>query len=124
EHGVWWSLGGGVGGGKRLNEQEKAPLLPQDGEAQCQAHGDVRRAQLTPSFKERSNESPRLPRPRQEGARGAPAEAILEGRQPRPLGIRLLLQGIPLARTDQHAAFGFSHQIEKQAAKLIRPLMP
>ena len=41
-----------------------------------------------------------------------PAEAIVEGRQPRPLAIRLLLQGIPLARTDQHAAFGFSHQIK------------
>jgi hypothetical protein len=52
-----------------------------------------------------------------------PLRPLWEGRQLRSLAIRLLLQGIPLARTDQHAAFGLSHQIEKQAAKLIRSLI-
>jgi hypothetical protein len=36
-------------------------------------------------------------------------EAIVEGRQPRPLTIRLLLQGIPLSWSDQRATFGFIH---------------
>jgi site-specific DNA recombinase len=34
-------------------------------------------------------------------------EAIVEGRQPRTLTVRRLLQGIPLAWSDQRAAFGF-----------------
>jgi len=33
-------------------------------------------------------------------------EAIVEGRQPRTLTVKLLLQGIPLDWSDQHAAFG------------------
>lgn len=36
-------------------------------------------------------------------------EAIVEGRQPRSLTVKLLLQGIPLAWSDQRTAFGFSH---------------
>ena len=36
-------------------------------------------------------------------------EAIVEGRQPRPLTIRLLFQGIPLSWSDQRATFGFIH---------------
>jgi len=36
-------------------------------------------------------------------------EAIVEGRQPRSLTVKLLLRGIPLAWTDQRAAFGFTH---------------
>jgi site-specific DNA recombinase len=36
-------------------------------------------------------------------------EAIVEGRQPRSLTVKLLLRGIPLAWSDQRAAFGFSH---------------
>jgi site-specific DNA recombinase len=34
-------------------------------------------------------------------------EAIVEGRQPRILTVKLLLKGIPLDWTDQRAAFGF-----------------
>ena len=34
-------------------------------------------------------------------------EAIVEGRQPRTLTVKLLLQGIPLDWSDQRAAFGF-----------------
>jgi hypothetical protein len=34
-------------------------------------------------------------------------EAIVEGRQPRILTVKLLLRGIPLDWTDQRAAFGF-----------------
>jgi hypothetical protein len=34
-------------------------------------------------------------------------EAIVEGRQPRTLTVKRLLQGIPLAWSDQRAAFGF-----------------
>jgi site-specific DNA recombinase len=34
-------------------------------------------------------------------------EAIVEGRQPRILTVKLLLRGIPLDWPDQHAAFGF-----------------
>ena len=33
-------------------------------------------------------------------------EAIIEGRQPRPLTVKLLLRGIPLNWADQRAAFG------------------
>jgi len=33
-------------------------------------------------------------------------EAIVEGRQPRTLTVKLLLQGIPLDWSDQRAAFG------------------
>ena len=33
-------------------------------------------------------------------------EAIVEGRQPRTLTVKLLLRGIPLDWSDQHAAFG------------------
>jgi hypothetical protein len=33
-------------------------------------------------------------------------EAIAEGRQPRTLTVKLLLQGIPLDWSDQRAAFG------------------
>jgi hypothetical protein len=36
-------------------------------------------------------------------------EAIVEGRQPRSLTVKLLLGGIPFAWPDQRAAFGFSH---------------
>jgi site-specific DNA recombinase len=36
-------------------------------------------------------------------------EAIVEGRQPRSLTVRQLLRGIPLAWSDQHAAFGIRH---------------
>jgi Glucokinase len=36
-------------------------------------------------------------------------EAIVEGRQPRPLTIRLLFQGIPLSWSNQRATFGFIH---------------
>jgi hypothetical protein len=36
-------------------------------------------------------------------------EAIVEGRQPRSLTVKLLLRGIPLAWSDQRAAFGFTH---------------
>lgn len=36
-------------------------------------------------------------------------EAIVEGRQPRTLTVKLLLRGIPLAWSDQRAAFGFTH---------------
>jgi DNA invertase Pin-like site-specific DNA recombinase len=36
-------------------------------------------------------------------------EAIVEGRQPRSLTIRLLLRGVPLSWSDQRAAFGFTH---------------
>jgi len=36
-------------------------------------------------------------------------EAIVEGRQPRSLTVKLLLRGIPLAWSDQRAAFRFSH---------------
>jgi len=35
-------------------------------------------------------------------------EAIVEGRQPNSLMVRLLLRGIPLAWSDQRAAFGFT----------------
>lgn len=35
-------------------------------------------------------------------------EAIVEGRQPRPLTVKRLLRGIPLAWPDQRAAFGFT----------------
>jgi len=35
-------------------------------------------------------------------------EAIVEGRQPRSLTVKLLLRGIPLAWSDQRAAFGFN----------------
>jgi site-specific DNA recombinase len=35
-------------------------------------------------------------------------EALVEGRQPRSLTVKLLLQGIPLAWSDQRAAFGFA----------------
>src|SRR6516162_2824028 len=34
-------------------------------------------------------------------------EAVIEGRQPRPLTVKLLLRGIPLDWADQRAAFGF-----------------
>jgi hypothetical protein len=34
-------------------------------------------------------------------------EAIVEGRQPRILTVKLLLRGIPLDWADQRAAFGF-----------------
>ena len=34
-------------------------------------------------------------------------EAIVEGRQPRILTVKLLLKGIPLDWADQRAAFGF-----------------
>jgi ParB-like chromosome segregation protein Spo0J len=34
-------------------------------------------------------------------------EAIIEGRQPRTLTVKLLLRGIPLDWADQRAAFGF-----------------
>jgi hypothetical protein len=40
-------------------------------------------------------------------------EAIAEGRQPRSLTVKLLLQGIPLAWLDQRNAFGFIHQSPK-----------
>ncbi len=33
-------------------------------------------------------------------------EAIVEGRQPRTLTVKLLLQGVPLDWSDQRAAFG------------------
>jgi site-specific DNA recombinase len=36
-------------------------------------------------------------------------EAIVEGRQPRALTVRRLLQGIPCAWADQRKAFGFTH---------------
>jgi len=36
-------------------------------------------------------------------------EAIVEGRQPRSLTVRRLLQGIPCAWPDQRTAFGFTH---------------
>jgi site-specific DNA recombinase len=36
-------------------------------------------------------------------------EAIVEGRQPRSLTVKRLLQGIPCAWLDQRAAFGFAH---------------
>ena len=36
-------------------------------------------------------------------------EAIAEGRRPRALTVKLLLQGIPCAWTDQRDAFGFTH---------------
>jgi DNA invertase Pin-like site-specific DNA recombinase len=36
-------------------------------------------------------------------------EAIVEGRQPRKLTVNLLLRGVPLAWSDQRAAFGFMH---------------
>jgi len=32
-----------------------------------------------------------------------------KGRQPRSLNVKLLLRGIPLAWSNQHAAFGFSY---------------
>jgi DNA-binding transcriptional regulator LsrR (DeoR family) len=35
-------------------------------------------------------------------------EAVVEGRQPRSLTVNRLLRGIPLAWSDQRAAFGFS----------------
>jgi hypothetical protein len=35
-------------------------------------------------------------------------EAIVEGRQPRFLTVNLLLQGIPLAWSDQRTMFGFT----------------
>ena len=35
-------------------------------------------------------------------------EAIVEGRQPRPLTVRRLLQGIPCAWADQRKVFGFA----------------
>jgi hypothetical protein len=34
--------------------------------------------------------------------------AIVDGRQPRALTVKLLLRGIPLAWSDQRAAFGFT----------------
>jgi site-specific DNA recombinase len=34
-------------------------------------------------------------------------EAIIEGRQPRALTVKLLLRGIPLDWADQRTAFGF-----------------
>jgi DNA invertase Pin-like site-specific DNA recombinase len=43
-------------------------------------------------------------------------EAIVEGRQPRTLTVRLLLRGIPLAWTDQRAALGFTHQNPERIA--------
>jgi hypothetical protein len=36
-------------------------------------------------------------------------EAIVEGRQPRSLTVKLLLRGIPLVWFDQRAALGFTH---------------
>jgi len=36
-------------------------------------------------------------------------EAIVEGRQPRSLAVKLLLRGIPLAWSDQRITFGFAH---------------
>jgi site-specific DNA recombinase len=36
-------------------------------------------------------------------------EAIVDGRQPRSLTVKLLLRGIPLVWSDQRAAFGLSH---------------
>jgi hypothetical protein len=36
-------------------------------------------------------------------------EAIIEGRQPRSLTVKLLLRGIPLAWSDQRNAFGLNH---------------
>jgi hypothetical protein len=36
------------------------------------------------------------------------SRAIVEGRQPRSLTVKLLLHGIPLAWSDQRVAFGFS----------------
>jgi hypothetical protein len=35
-------------------------------------------------------------------------EAVVEGRQPRSLTVKLLLRGIPLAWSDQRTAFGFN----------------
>ena len=35
-------------------------------------------------------------------------EAIIEGRQPRSMTVKRLLQGIPCVWADQHAAFGFA----------------
>ncbi len=35
-------------------------------------------------------------------------EAIVQGRQPRSVTVRLLLRGLPLAWSDQRAAFGVS----------------
>jgi site-specific DNA recombinase len=36
-------------------------------------------------------------------------EAIIEGRQPRPLTVKRLLQGVPCVWADQRTAFGFAH---------------
>jgi hypothetical protein len=35
-------------------------------------------------------------------------EAIVEGRQPRSMTVKRLLQGIPCVWADQHTAFGFA----------------
>jgi len=35
-------------------------------------------------------------------------EAIIEGRQPRSMTVKRLLQGIPCVWADQRAAFGFA----------------
>jgi hypothetical protein len=41
-------------------------------------------------------------------AAAPPIEAIVEGRQPRALTVRRLLQGIPCAWADQRKVFGFA----------------
>jgi hypothetical protein len=38
-------------------------------------------------------------------------EAIVEGRQPRSMTVKRLLQGIPCVWADQRAAFGFAPQL-------------
>jgi hypothetical protein len=38
-------------------------------------------------------------------------EAIIEGRQPRSMTVKRLLQGIPCIWADQRAAFGFARSI-------------
>jgi hypothetical protein len=50
--------------------------------------------------------------------------AIVEGRQPRTLTVKRLLQGIPLAWSDQRAAFGFGCRAQTHAAWRVSSKFP
>ena len=51
-------------------------------------------------------------------------EAIAEGRQPRSLTVKRLLQGIPCAWADQRTAFGLARSVLPPKAQLAAEVWP
>ena len=96
----------------------REPQRRRSGQGQCRDRGCSMRLAAEALFRRPPERGSNRPRPATISYLAPDiVDAIVEGRQPRPLTIRLLFQGIPLSWSDQRATFGSSIRIEKQAAK-------